>query len=395
VAVKPVSYKTKVGEQRVKTGKLGWKLRPTVNGMQITRTFFGTYEEAVVEISLIIASASKATKVSATRAVTVEKYMVEWVQGAKYKIPPSNGNPGVEVEWSTWRKWYDSTFRIIETLGTMKLKNVKYTDCLSAIAGMQRKDGSGSLKPNSKSTIASTMRIAFKHAVRDGFIPYNPASELPTSWAGPGDTTRRVDIPSLIQLEAQAEALEPEFGDVVRVLGYSGLRISELVGLSVADVNFEQRTIYVHSVITFAGGRKIEKKPKTMSSIRLVPILDQAIKPLERLIARSQERNSHYVVSGIRGNSMAMSTWNRCLRAARESKTLSIFPAHAFRHTYASVLLAKGVNLQTVSSALGHSNGKVTMNIYRHVLPLSQAALAKRLSSAVTELVAEEAVDSQ
>jgi hypothetical protein len=75
VAVKPVSYKTKVGEQRVKTGKLGWKLRPTVNGMQITRTFFGTYEEAVVEISLIIASASKATKVSATRAVTVEKYM--------------------------------------------------------------------------------------------------------------------------------------------------------------------------------------------------------------------------------------------------------------------------------------------------------------------------------
>jgi integrase len=276
----------------------------------------------------------------------------------------------------------------------MKLKNVKYADCLTAIAGMQRKDGSGSLKPTSKATIAGTLRLAFKHAVRDGYIPYNPASELPTNWAGPGDVTRRVDIPSLVQLEAQAGALEPEFGDVVRVLGYSGLRISELVGLSIKDVNFKQRTLNIHSVITFAGGRRVEKIPKTTSSVRLVPILNQAVEPLQRLIKESQARNSPYVVSGIRGVTMAMATWNRRLRAARETKTVNIFPAHAFRHTYASALLAKGVNVDTVSSALGHSNSKVTMNVYRHVLPLSQAALAKRLSSAVTALVAEEAVNS-
>lgn len=57
--------------------------------------------------------------------------------------------------------------------------------------------------------------------------------------------------------------------------------------------------------------------------------------------------------------------FNKMLEAARIKKGFTI---HSMRHTHATLLLKKGVNIKVVSERLGHSSATVTMNIYAHVL---------------------------
>lgn len=155
---------------------------------------------------------------------------------------------------------------------------------------------------------------------------------------------------------------------------------------------FSKRSISMRRKIVFAGGRREEwdGKGKTPSSLREIVLLDQAVEPLKRLIARSQAQGSVYVVAGERKHSMSMSTWNRVIRAAKNDLgDTNVFPAHAWRHLFASVLFASGMSIDNVATQMGHSTPVVTRRIYVHVIAISQAELAKKLSAQVTKLVAE------
>jgi integrase len=56
---------------------------------------------------------------------------------------------------------------------------------------------------------------------------------------------------------------------------------------------------------------------------------------------------------------------------------------HDLRHTHATLLLSKGVNVKVISERLGHSNIKVTLDTYSHVLPSMQEEVARKLDEII------------
>lgn len=57
---------------------------------------------------------------------------------------------------------------------------------------------------------------------------------------------------------------------------------------------------------------------------------------------------------------------------------------HDLRHTHATLLLSKGINVKVVSERLGHSNIKVTLDTYSHVLPTMQQEAVKKLDDIIS-----------
>ncbi|PGP44883.1 hypothetical protein COC57_10315 [Bacillus thuringiensis] len=62
----------------------------------------------------------------------------------------------------------------------------------------------------------------------------------------------------------------------------------------------------------------------------------------------------------------------RSLNALVQKATVPKIRFHDLRHTHATLLLAKGVNVKVISERLGHSNIKITLDTYSHVLPTMQ-----------------------
>ncbi|MBX9988052.1 site-specific integrase [Priestia aryabhattai] len=56
---------------------------------------------------------------------------------------------------------------------------------------------------------------------------------------------------------------------------------------------------------------------------------------------------------------------------------------HDLRHTHATLLLSKGINVKVISERLGHSNIKVTLDTYSHVLPTMQEEVARKLNEII------------
>jgi integrase len=71
--------------------------------------------------------------------------------------------------------------------------------------------------------------------------------------------------------------------------------------------------------------------------------------------------------------------WNRVIR----SRKLPLVSLHALRHTHASMLISKGVDILTISRRLGHSKPSVTLDVYGHLIKGTDAAAAKAIEGAL------------
>lgn len=392
---KPMPY-VKRGIRQARNEKLGWRLRPQdpKSGRQLDRTFFGTYDEAVVELSRFVEEreASVASALPSAKTVTVGGWAEAWLMRYKWKVPPTRTQSGQRRNFPTLAK-HKSVLSayVIPSLGPdTKLHKITYDMLVEAIADLTLANGQTPASASTKATVVSSLSLMFRDAVRAGVLTANPAAGLPTNW---GPTRRSTLIPSL--QEAQALACEmdkrphTQLGDITRLITFTGLRIEEITGLRTSEVDFKRRTIWIERSVTESGGRRnINEHTKTDAGIRSVIILDQAVEPLERLIEYSRSVGSKLVACGVRGGFMSYGWWRSNLRIAREISGVN-YTAHELRHVCASMLIASGANIETVREQMGHERVSTTQGVYRHALKLDRSKLAGRLSRAVTELYAE------
>ena len=145
---------------------------------------------------------------------------------------------------------------------------------------------------------------------------------------------------------------------MVDLLYATGMRVSELIALRVADLD------EVTGVVRVTGkGRKQ----------RLVPVGTQALRTVSEYAASERNsllkgRMSPYLFVTARGTSMTRQAFWKLLR--QRGKTAGIFQnlsPHVLRHTFATHLLEGGADLRSVQTMLGHSDIGTTQ-IYTHVL---------------------------
>lgn len=160
--------------------------------------------------------------------------------------------------------------------------------------------------------------------------------------------------------------------DLTAFLVLSSLRFGEAAALQRSDLDMERRVIKVTK--TFDKINNIITPPKTRTSIREVYMQDELYTHCQYLLSTS------YIASNIiqmnLGNLLFEPTNKKCIDIDVYSCYLKdcsmrvlhrkITP-HIFRHTHASLMLEKGMNIDAISERLGHTNSKVTREIYLHV----------------------------
>lgn len=205
----------------------------------------------------------------------------------------------------------------------------------------------------------STLRRFFRFLVREGRLEINPARliespKLPRRLPGTLSTReveRLISAPKAVDAKGQRDLA------MLELLYATGLRVSELVGLRISDINLE--TGYVRTL--GKGGKE-----------RIVPIGEKARVALAIYLHEGRNRltrraSSPYLFLNFRGNRLTRQGFWKILKgyALKAGIKKNITP-HSLRHSFASHLLEAGADLRSVQMMLGHSDISTTQ-IYTHV----------------------------
>jgi tyrosine recombinase XerC len=197
--------------------------------------------------------------------------------------------------------------------------------------------------------------------VRDGGASQNPAELLPT----PKREQRlprvlaRDEIAALLDRIPARTPLEVRDRAMFELTYSSGLRVDELVGLDLGDVDFESET-----------ARVTGKGQKT----RIVPIGEPAQRALRRYLeaarpALEASESAAALFLSKRGRRLGQSDVRRRLRKwVREAALAGRVSPHTLRHSFATHLLEGGADLRSIQELLGHSSVSTTQ-VYTRVEP--------------------------
>lgn len=160
------------------------------------------------------------------------------------------------------------------------------------------------------------------------------------------------------------------------LLLYSGLRAGELCALMWSDINFDERTINVNKTAVevrekdengvFRSVLKTQHSTKTRSGTRTVPMTLKAFTALSEL--RKITGEYEYIVTSSKGERIRPSRLNLTFHSILKAVNIERVGVHTLRHTFATMLFNNGCEVKVVSELLGHSNTKITENIYIHLI---------------------------
>lgn len=167
-----------------------------------------------------------------------------------------------------------------------------------------------------------------------------------------------------------------------------GLRKGEVYGLSWEDVDFENNCISINKISIYVNGKIIFKDPKTEDSKRT---LSAPVVLMEKL-KEEQIKQNKLKSKGLLDNEYNLvcldrqlkpyvgDAINRYFRKFCKENNFRQIRIHDLRHTNATLLLLSGTDMKTISNRLGHSDIKITMNRYSHVLEEMDRKAADNLS---------------
>ena len=160
---------------------------------------------------------------------------------------------------------------------------------------------------------------------------------------------------------------------------YSGLRFSEVAGLTKDDFDFKNNTISVNK--SWQIHDQAFKETKTKTSNRVVSIPNSFAE-----IAKKWTFGDTFAFEGDNGTPPSDNAANKQLRRLLEQDNSKIITFHGLRHTHASYLLAKDVSIQYVSERLGHADVNITLSTYAHLLDKKRSEETDKALSLLDEL---------
>jgi integrase len=238
----------------------------------------------------------------------------------------------------------------------------------------------GRLAPRSIQKLQTLLHGVFRRAKRAGWITVNPATDAErVTVKRSGD----FNVLSPVQVEALARAAGTSQDAVLfRVAAYTGLRLGELIALRWSDVDFDKRLVHVRG--SYALG---QTGPPKSGRVRSVPLIDQAMRPLDELSRREVLISpDDLVFPGEAGGHLDGSAARKRFYGALERAGLGELRTkpdpmtfHDLRHTFGT-LAVQAFALSDVKAYMGHADISTTM-IYVHHVPRHDAAA--RLSEVV------------
>ncbi len=255
---------------------------------------------------------------------------------------------------SLYATWLGSKGVGIGSAGENELRD--YLASRLACSGESRRERFGS---RSQARFMTATRRFYRFLVRDRLREDDPTArlEMPRLGRALPKTLSADQVVRLLETGSGDDALGIRDQAMIELMYASGLRVSELVGLKLAQVNL------AHGVARLLGkgGRE-----------RLVPIGEAAIAAIEHYLKRARPEladgaSSEFLFLSRRGEPMTRHNfWHRLKARARQAGIRVPLSPHTLRHAFASHLLENGADLRAVQSLLGHADLSTTQ-IYTHI----------------------------
>jgi integrase len=234
----------------------------------------------------------------------------------------------------------------------------------------------------SKSTIAKAYRVLrqlLQHAVDAGYISRNPCS-IRGAASEPEPAMR---CPTIDDVLAVADAIDPRFRALVLLAGLGGLRWGECAGLRRCRVDLLHRTVSITEQATeIMGGRLDIGPPKTTAGIRTVAVPGLAVETLAvHLDTYAEAAEDGLVFPAPTGGYLRRSNFmNRYWGPATRAAGCNELRFHDLRHGAATLAAATGATTKELMARLGHASPVAALR-YQHVVSGRDAAIADAIDA--------------
>ncbi len=290
--------------------------------------------------------------------ITLREAASDWLQGAEDSlIRKRSGDEYKPSALRSYRAALEGKDKVLDELGAVRLSALSRVD-VQGYADRLLSDG---LDPSTIRNTLMPLRAIYRRALSRGEVTINPTTGL----ALPAVRGRRDRIASPTEAAELIAALPETDQALWATAMYGGLRRGELMALRWEDINLTKNLINVSRSWDVKAG-PIE--PKSQKGIRSVPMASVL---RELLIAyRLRSGRSEGLVFG-RACDRPFEPVTLSERAGRSWKKaeLETITLHECRHTFASLMIAAGVNAKALSTYMGHASVMITLDRYGHLFP--------------------------
>ena len=276
---------------------------------------------------------------------------------------------------------YGSAINRIHTdpFGSRMIRSVRLSDGKGWFVSLHDKG----LKQNTIGILQSVLRPAFEMAVDDDMIRKNPF-KFKLSDVIPNDAYVRSAL-TKAQQERYLQFIRDHgkdnyYDDIVILLG-TGLRVSELYGLTKADIDFDRRCIHINKQLCRTADKPyFIAPPKTSSGNRSIPMTDTVYMAFRRVLENRGHPKVEVMVGGYSGFlfldkdgkpkvAMHLENYMRGMQRKyikKHGNTLSRVTPHVLRHTFCTNAQQAMLDVKSLQYLMGHSTASVTLDVYTH-----------------------------
>lgn len=266
------------------------------------------------------------------------------------------------AKMSTWTRNEATLNRLEDTFRNAKLENMTAGFISSHLLKL-------TAEPTTYNEYLKRIKALFRWAYRQDYIPSSACVDKIQPLKN-DEVKRTADkFLEVDELKKIMQGTTEYYSLVFEFLALSGLRIGELIALNDEDITdtdiivrktYDPRNNVINTPKTPAGWRAVHIQPELANCIDRIRTMSN----LHREISR---KNAPYFVVNINGGRLSYFATERRFRALCVALTGKELSVHALRHTHVALMSEQGIDLDAIARRCGHSNSRITKEIYYHV----------------------------
>ena len=365
------STKTRRTNGNGHTYKVGgsWKTVIQVNGRTVSATNKSKQESRrLAKDRAKKTPSNNVARIYGSRRLTMSDHLIPWLKNEHSHT----------IAYSTLNRYLGiARCYILPALGEIQLEKITKNEIAQFMLSLNK----NSVGPRTRNQALSIISVAMQGAVEAGLIDINPTIGVGRAT----EDSRPVKPLTESQVMNLIEASEEKFMNARLHLAFCGMRQGEVLGLTWSDIDFDEKSLFIHQQVQKVNGKLTHVKLKTKSFIRILILSQTALDSLKhhkkliikmRLIAGAKWEDNDLVFPNKFGG-FIQSKWDyQCWQVALSNSGIPPHRLHDARHTAGTLLYAHGEGIETIRRVLGHSNVSLTSRTYVHSAeePLRAAA---------------------
>ena len=321
-----------------------------------------------------------------TKAVKFETFCEEWFE--EYAK--------INLRNTTYERLLQLRGRVYDAIGHLRMDKITPRQ-IQTFVNTLAKDGANERtgKPLAPKTIIHNLSLisdVFSYAVKMGVVPDNPCTKVTVPKAEQKEK-KIYTVDEVIKFLNLLDHEPLKYRVFFNIAVYSGFRRGELLGLEWKDIDFENNVISVRRTSCYTAKKgTYTDTTKTRKSQRTIKFPQEI---MNMILAFKEEQDAEALRLGDKWveTDRLFTKWNGLpmnngtpyfwLGEFCEKHGLPFYGIQQFRHWFASALVNEGVDIVSVSGALGHSTVSTTSNIYCHLLESSRAKVSEAITNAL------------